>query len=244
MIALRRASERWHVQTAGNEAWRSFGPGEAAARFAGGFERIVHLDDVHLAPGGRSPIAAPPHTVVVTYVYQGALAQNDSTGRSGVVYAGEFQSVFSRGGVRRAETNASRTDRARMLRISLQPSEAGLEYAHEARRFAVSERRNVLCPVMSADGRGGSLRVRADAALYSSLLDAGHHVVHALAAGRCAWLHVLVGQARVFDRLLCPGDGAGFAHEPAVSLTGVQPCEILLIDLGVPPPPASCQAAT
>ncbi len=132
---------------------------------------------------------------IVTYVYRGALAQEDSTGTSGVVHAGEFQRMTIGRGIRHKETNASRTDWAHIFRISLRPSEVGPDRAHEQKRFAAAQRRNVLCVVASPDGRKGSLRIHQDALVYSSVLDPGHHLVHELLPGRSAWLHVICGEA-------------------------------------------------
>ena len=60
--------------------------------------------------------------MIVTYVLKGALAQEDSTGRSGVIRAGEFQCMTTGCRVRHSERNASQTDWA-VFRMSLLPSE-------------------------------------------------------------------------------------------------------------------------
>jgi hypothetical protein len=102
----------------------------------------------------------------------------------------------------------------------------------------VAERRGLLCVVASPDGRTGSLHVHQDIRIYSTLLDAGQHVVHELRPGRGAWLHVVSGEATLGDLVLGTGDGVGLSGEPAVSFTAREATEILLVDLPAPPQPA------
>ena len=65
------------------------------------------------------------------------------------------------------------------------------------------------------------------------MLDPGQHVVHELAQGRSAWLHLVQGEAALGDIVLTTGDGVGLTAERAVSLTAREETEILLLDLGV-----------
>jgi redox-sensitive bicupin YhaK (pirin superfamily) len=164
-------------------------------------------------------------------MYKGALAQENLKGTSGVVHGGEFQYMTSSRGVRRKETNASRTDWAHFFRISLHPPEVGLDRACGQKRFSAAQRRNVLCAVASPDGRKGSLRIRQDALVFSSVLDPGHHIIHELLPGRTAWLHVLSGELALQDIILNQGDGAGVTVGPSASFTAGENSEILLIDL-------------
>jgi redox-sensitive bicupin YhaK (pirin superfamily) len=145
---------------------------------------------------------------------------------------GEFQRLATGRGCRRKETNASPTDGAHIFRIALLPSEVGLDHAVDQKRFTVAQRRNVLCAVASPDGRKGSLRLRQDALIFSSILDPGYHLVHELRPERGVWLHIVVGEVKLNDIILTRGDGAGIALEPSVSLTVQENTEILLIDVG------------
>ena len=172
---------------------------------------------------------------MITYVYKGALAQEDSTGNSGVIHAGEFQRLTIGRGVRHKETNALQTDFARIFRISLRSPEDGFDSVHEQKRFAVGLRRNSLCIVASPDGRKKSLRLLQDAFIYSSILDPGHHLVHEISPGRSVWLHVINGEVTIQDLILTEGDSAGVTNEPAISLTAQENTEILLVDLGSRP---------
>jgi len=235
MITLRRNEERQHVRRGKHDTWLTFFPREGPDLDADDFGILTTFDEIRLPPGGVSTNHTRAESEIVTYIYKGALAQEDSTGHSGVVHAGEFQHMTVGLGIRRKETNASRSDGTHLFRISLHPSEVGLDYAHEQKRFAAAQRRNTLCVAASPDGRKKSLHTLQDALVYSSILDPGHHIVHELMPGRSAWLHVIYGEMTLDDSILTQGDGAGVTIEPSVSLTAQESTEILLVDLGPAP---------
>lgn len=232
MITLRRAKERHHDCRRKQEVWLTFYSEDRADPLADGFGALEILNEDRVPPGAGVPRHRQHDAEIVTYVRKGALAYEDSIGRSGVIHAGEFQHMTAGRAVRHSETNASRSDWAHVFQIWLRPSEAGLEPIQEQKRFSAAERRGGLCVVASPDAQRGSLRVHQDALLYSAMLRPGQHVIHELADGRSAWLHLVEGEALLGDIVLTTGDGAGITGERAVSLTAREETEILLVDLG------------
>ena len=231
MITLRRARERRHERRRTQEAWLTFDPRDGPNPLDEAFGCLEILGEHRLPPG-----ASVPHpqrdAEIVTYVREGALAYADSLGHSGVIHTGEFQHMTALRGVRHRETNVSRSDWAHVFQIWLRPSEVGLAPGQEQKRFSAAERRGLLRVVASSDGRRASLRVHQDALLCSAMLDPGQHVVHELAPGRSAWLHVVKGEVTLGDVVVGTGDGAGLCGERSVSLTAREETEILLVDLG------------
>jgi redox-sensitive bicupin YhaK (pirin superfamily) len=232
MITLRRAAERHHDKSRTLETWLTFEPKDRTGILSNGLGSIEILKESRLAPGARVPRASGHDAEILTYVCEGALAYENSLGSSGIVQAGEFQRVTAGRGLHRNRTNASRTDWVHFFQIWLRPSEADLDPGHEQKRFTAAQRRGGLCIVASHDARRGSLRIHQDTLIYSALLDPGQHVVHELAQGRSAWLHLLQGEVTLGDIVLSTGDGAGITGERAVSLTASEESEILLVDLG------------
>jgi redox-sensitive bicupin YhaK (pirin superfamily) len=235
MIALRRNSERLHVKRGKQDRWLTFHAEKPPGPSIDAFGSLIGLDETRMPPGGGSASYPTEEAEIITYVYRGALAQEDSTGNSGVVHAGEFQRMNTRRGIRRKETNASRSDWAHIFRVTLRPGEVGLVKAHEQQRFGAAQRRNVLCVVASPDGRKGSLPISQDALIYSAVVDAGHHLIHELQPGRNAWLHLIDGEASLQDIVMTRGDGGGWTAERSVSLTAQEHAELLLVDLGPAP---------
>jgi hypothetical protein len=233
MITVRRANERHHSRRGTRDQWFTFYPQDRAEALADGFGVLESLDEDRLPPGASVPLKPAHDAEIITYVIEGALAQKDTMSCcSGVIRAGEFQSMTAGGGSRHIERNASRTDWAHVFRISLHTTEGGLESSHQQRRFSTAERRGGLCALASPDGRKGSLRIGQDALVYSAMLDQGQHLVHELSPGRRAWLHVVSGGLTLGDGVLAAGDGVGFMAERAVSFTARTEVEILFFDLG------------
>jgi hypothetical protein len=232
MITLRRARERHSIRRRKQEVWLTFNPQDRTDPLADGFGALGALEENHLPPGAGVAPRLCQAAEIVTYVFKGALAQEDSTGWSGVIHTCEFQRMATGLGVSHSEGNASQTDRAHVFRMSLHPPESKqLDCTRDQKFVSVAQRRGVLCIVASPDGRKGSLRVREDALIYSTILDVGQHMVHELPQGRIAWLHVVHGEAALGDLVLVTGDGVGVTDEPAVSFTAREKTEILLFDL-------------
>lgn len=231
MITLRRANARHHDRRRKHEVWFTFCPDQAAAD-ADGFGPLESLNEDRLPPAAVIEREAPNDTEIVTYVHQGAIAYGDTLGHSGVIHAGEFRLMTARPGILHSETNVSRTESAHVFQVWLRSSGSPLQPLHAQKRFSAAERRGVLCVVASPDGRKGSLKIQQDAQVYSAMLDPGQHVVHELAEGRSAWLHLIQGEVTLGEFILTAGDGAGITEERAVSLTAREPTEILLVDIG------------
>jgi redox-sensitive bicupin YhaK (pirin superfamily) len=239
MNTLRRGDQRRHLRRRQRETWLTFypeGDGDAAST---GFGALELLDEERIGPSAAVRLRPRLDTEVISYVLAGTLAHEDSTGSSGVLHAGEFQRITCGHGVQHDQRNASRTEWAHVFRIWIRSSEAGLPPGSEQRRFYVADRRGALCAVASHDARRGSLRIHQDAVLYSAMLDPGQHLVHELAAGRSAWLHLVRGEAKLDDVVLSAGDSAGITAQRAVSITVQEAAEILLLDLRDPGPPPS-----
>lgn len=232
MITLRKAGEREHVRRRKHERWLTLFPQDQSGLLADGFGHLRAFEEGRLAPrvSRRHPIKEEAE--IITYVREGTLAYEDSTGRSGIISAGEFQRMTAGPGIRYGETNTSPTKWAHVFQLWLHPAVVGLEPGHEQKRFSVPERRGIKCIVASPEVRKGSLRLHQDALLFSSILERGQHLVHELSVGRSAWLHIVQGAVRCGSTLMSTGDGAGIQAELAVSVTATEATEILLLDLG------------
>ena len=232
MIKLLRDGQRQHVRRGKREAWRSLFSADPSSALDSGFGFLFAFDELLLRPNASTEPRFEDETELVTYVYKGALSQEDTLGNSGVIHTGEFQRMSTGRRIRHKETNVSRTGDVHLYRMSLRSAQAGLERGHEQRRFTESQRHNELCVVVSPDGRRGSLRIHQDALVCSAILDPGHHLVHELAPDRTTWLHTVCGEATLNDMVLTQGDGVGVTNERSVSLTVQENTEILLVDLG------------
>lgn len=226
MITLKKSKDRVRLLNGGHESWRSFDADNPFDPAHDGFRSLECLQEASLAPGATFQFKAPHNLEVLTYVWQGSATIDDV-----VLATGEWRRSAVRTGMVVRGANGSPSDPARLFQCFITPDRGVVQSPAETRRFSLAERRGILRLLFSRTGRDSSLRLRQDAAVFSSVLDPGHHLVHELVSGRGAWLHVVKGRIQLVDQLLDTGDGAAVVDEPAVSLTAREPSEILLFDL-------------
>ena len=232
MITVRRANERQHDRRAARETWLTFQRPASGDSARYGFRNLENLRECRLSPGATLARQASRDTETITYVREGALTCEDSSGCSRVLCAGEFRCASFGPGFRHGEANASRTAWAHAFQVSLDPPGGEHLLPQEQKRFSAAERRGRFCVVASPDARKGSLRIAQDVLVHSALLDPGQHLVHELPPGRSAWLHVVTGSVVLGGVVLTTGDCAGVVDHYAVSMTAQEGSEILLLDLG------------
>jgi redox-sensitive bicupin YhaK (pirin superfamily) len=229
---LRWSAERHRIPRRDDDVWFTFAPEDGSDALATGFGSLELLNESRLGPGSLIPQCAHGGAEIVTYVHEGSLAYEDGRGRPGFAHAGEFRRVTAGRGFRHREMNGSRSHRCHVFHLYLRSAETGSEPRHEQQRFSAADRRGRLCVIASPDGRDGSLRMRQDTVIYSALLETGRHVVHAVAPGRCVWLHVVAGGIVIDGLVLSAGDGLGVAREDTISATALEEAEVLLVDMG------------
>lgn len=233
MIVVRRANERRHDRRGKQDLWLTFDARAQSDPLSRGFNGLQLLNEGCLPPGASRPSRLVDDAEIITYVREGALAYDDSLGRSGVLHAGEFRRMTAGRSVRCRETNTSSSDWVQVFQLWLR-SQGSIQPGHEQKRFSVAQRRGQFYLIASPDARMGSLRLLVDALVFSVLLERGHHVVHDMPLGRGAWIHVVSGEASLGEVVLFAGDGAGVRGERPISLTARADAEILLVDLGQP----------
>jgi len=231
MITLRRSNERRHVRQEGHDTWMTFDADSPSDPFRRGFRTLESLNEERLAPGMGFILQPQKDLEVLTYLQEGTLIEEEPSGRTRALEVGECRHSSARSGRRRRTVNRSLTEYARAFQSCAIPGPKDSRWRDQQKRFSVAGRRGMLRIMASPDGKDDSLRMRQDIRIYSSLLDTGQHVIHELAPGRAAWIHVVKGRIQLVDHLLRAGDGASLVDEPAVSWTAQETCEILLFDL-------------
>ncbi len=223
MITLKRSGERRYSRVGSGELRESFD--------RGAFRTLESLTERILGPGTHAAVLADSSVEILTYVWHGDVAQEDSTGVRQELGPGEWGCSSARSGSTQRTMNGSPTAAAQTFQCRFTPDRSSLKIRPEKRHFPIAERRGGLRLVFSPDGRNQSLRLRQNARGYSSVLDPGHHVIHELTEGRAAWLQVLSGRIQLIEEVLGAGDGASFVDESAVSITAREASEILLVEV-------------
>lgn len=197
-----------------------------------GFRSLRVINEDTVAPGRGFGAHQHDNMEIVSIVMEGALAHKDSTGGEGVLRRGEVQRMSAGSGVVHSEFNGSATEPVHFFQIWIMPERGGITPGYEQKLFPDDERRNQLKLVVSPDAENGALKIHQDARLYSSILDEGQSVEHALGAKRGAWIQVARGSVDVNGVALKAGDGAQIEDETSLKITGGSAAsEFLLFDL-------------
>jgi quercetin 2,3-dioxygenase len=232
MITLRPAEERGHANYGWLDTHHTFSFNTYFDPRHMGFRALRVINDDTIQPD--SGFGKHPHKdlEIVTYVLNGALTHQDSTGGGGVLRRGDVQHMSAGTGVRHSEFNASKSDAVRLLQIWLLPKRDGLPPRYEQKTFDDGEKLNRLRILASPDGQEGSLIIGQDAKVYASLLDAGRSLEYLPSPGRNAWVQVAEGEIEVNGVTLKSGDGAAISGESNLKVQGRQGrSEFLLFDL-------------
>jgi redox-sensitive bicupin YhaK (pirin superfamily) len=231
MITIRRSAERGHASHGWLDTYHTFSFASYYDPRFTGYRALLVINQDRVAPGRGFGMHPHDNMEIITVVLEGAIEHRDTMGFSAVLRPGEVQVISAGTGMAHGEANPSRTEPLHLLQIWIVPNEENGKPAYQQREFPIEERRNRLRLVSSPDGRDGSLVIRQDAGVYTSVLEAGHEVAHRFEPNRYGWVHVARGAIELNGQLLEDGDGAAIAEEPALTLRGQRAADLLLFDL-------------
>jgi redox-sensitive bicupin YhaK (pirin superfamily) len=231
MITIRKSSERGHA----NHGWLltyhtfSFADYYDPQEMGWGTLRVINEDRVQ--PGKGFGTHSHKDMEIITYVLEGQLQHKDSMGNGTIILPGDVQRMSAGTGVQHSEFNPSLTSRVHFLQIWIEPERPGIVPGYEQKSFSPEAKRGRLRLVVSRDGREGSVTVHQDADVYASLLNSGEQVLHRLAAGRIAYLHIVNGAVSCNGTQLQSGDGAKIESEQELVIAASEDAELLLFDM-------------
>jgi len=190
--------------------------------------RVINEDRVAPATG----FAKHPHRdmEILTYVLEGAVKHEDSTGASETLVPGELQHMSAGTGVRHSEMNPSADEPLHLLQIWLLPNQLDIPPKYEQKRFAVVEEPNKLHLLASIDAREGSFKIYSDAELLAAILDADQVVRHQFKFGN-GWLQIVRGDVLIGGETFREGDGVQIEGETSLTIASESGAEFLLFDL-------------
>lgn len=231
MQTIRKAHERGHMDHGWLDTQHTFSFGQYHDPEHMGFRSLRVINEDRVAPGAG--FGKHPHRdmEILTYVLDGALAHEDSTGNAGVIRPGEVQRMSAGTGIIHSEMNGSADEPVHFLQIWIVPETKGIEPSYEQRAFDLAAARGAWLPLASRHGEGGGVAIHQDARLAVARLEAGQALAYELAPDRHAWVQVARGGVRVGSHELSAGDGLAISDETAIRLEGRDDAEVLLFDL-------------
>jgi len=163
---------------------------------------------------------------IISYVLEGSIEHKDSMGKQYVVPAGDIQRMSAGTGVTHSEFNHSKTDDLRFLQIWIQPNKMGIKPSYDQKKVV---QKGPLTPLVTPDGRDGSLSIQQDASIYRLQLKAGEEI-DLDTQKRPGYLHVISGKADVNNNALNAGDALG-AIEEQLNVSAMTDLTALWFDL-------------
>jgi quercetin 2,3-dioxygenase len=163
MITVRPADKRGKTQTPWLDSRHTFSFKQYDDPRYTGFRDLVVINADSVAAGKGFGTHGHRDMEIISYVIEGELAHQDSTGVSSVIRPGDVQRMSAGTGVRHREFNPSDTEPTHFLQIWIQPEQDGLPLGDRASG----------CPALRWDA-GGRRGTHPSPGRRSPCLDAGH----------------------------------------------------------------------
>ncbi|MFV8784029.1 pirin family protein [Microbulbifer sp. SA54] len=227
MLYLRRADERGKADFGWLDSRHTFSFGHYYDPKHMGISALRVINDDTVAPGAGFGTHGHRDMEIISYVLAGAIAHKDSMGNEFVVPAGEVQRMTAGTGVTHSEYNHSKTEPLKFLQIWVIPNQRNLPPGYEQKAIPQV---GSLTPLVTADGRDGSLTVHQDTSLYRLQLHAGETETLNTTDG-VGYLHIIEGGLEANGQALGGGDGLGALDEPLTVRAGAGGVTALWFDL-------------
>jgi redox-sensitive bicupin YhaK (pirin superfamily) len=231
VIQIRPADERGRTQWGWLDSRHTFSFGDYDDPQHMGFRALRVLNDDRVQPGRGFGTHGHRDMEILSYVLEGALEHEDSSGGGGVIRPGEIQFMRAGSGVRHSEYNHSKTESVHFLQVWILPDKRGLKPTYDQKAFDRDRARDSFLLLASRNGREKSIQVEQDVDVWMTILEKGESRELPLAPGRHAWIHMARGSAWVNGTPLREGDGAPVRDEIALRFDRADGAEVLLFDL-------------
>lgn len=226
-VAIDRAADRFHTRIGWLDSWHSFSFGSHYDPLRVGHGLLIVSNDDRVEPGaGFGP---HPHRdmEIVTWVLEGTLEHQDSSGSRGVLQPGAAQHMSAGTGVTHSEMNASSAEPVHFVQMWVVPGTDGIEPVYNEADFNGALAGGGLVAIASGQGHAGALALnQPGAAMWVARLDDAEMVV----LPDAAFVHLFVarGAGMVGDDPLAAGDAARLTGAGPVTFTATDKSEIIV----------------
>jgi redox-sensitive bicupin YhaK (pirin superfamily) len=231
MITLRRANDRGSTKLNWLDSRHTFSFGDYYDRQHMGFRDLRVINEDRVIPGKGFPTHSHRDMEIITYVLEGAVAHQDSTGTSTMIRPGDVQRMSAGTGISHSEYNASQNEPVHFLQIWIVPDETDLAPGYEQKAFSLHKHQGTGTLVASKDGRDGSVTVHQNVDVWAARLSPEEQAVFSLKPNRGAWIQMARGAGMLNGTLLRAGDGAAANQEEFLEIKAVDEAEFLMFDL-------------
>ena len=190
------------------------------------------LADTRIAPQTGFPMHGHRDFEIVTYVCEGTIAHEDTTGAKGLLRMGDVQAMTTGSGVMHSETNPG-NEPTRVYQIWFHAEEATLppDYTDLNSPPAPAPRELTIF-ASGTPGVSGLVRIRQDATISGGELQRGESLLLDLASGRRAYVLAVDGPLAINDAGIPARGGAEISDENSLRIaTQDTPSRVLIVDV-------------
>jgi len=198
-------------------------------RMGFGVLRVINDDIIEAGMG----FGMHPHKdmEIVSIVTKGALEHKDSEGNHEITKAGEIQYMSAGTGIKHSEYATMEADAA-LYQIWIHPSYKNAIPTYDKRDLANIDQSNGWAVLVSGDGREGSMVIRQDAAIHSTLLDKDARIVVApVKSDHGRLIFVMEGSIKIAGHTLNERDEIQIKDEEEYTLLALAESKVLLFDV-------------
>jgi redox-sensitive bicupin YhaK (pirin superfamily) len=224
------AKTRGHTEIGWLDGYHSFSFGRYMDPERMGFRALRVINDDKIKAGRGFGMHPHSEMEILTWVLNGKVAHEDSTGQRGEIMPGDLQLMSAGTGIRHSEINGLDDATTHLLQIWIEPSEAGVEPGYQQASFDIDGRADRWQLLASPNAQDGSLKIHADAEVSVAILSAAGRIEARVAEERHGYVHVARGRIKVDDQELVSGDAFSF-ESGSVEIKGIEDSELLFFEL-------------
>jgi redox-sensitive bicupin YhaK (pirin superfamily) len=231
MLTVRKSQDRGYADHGWLKSFHSFSFANYYDPQHMGWGNLRVINEDRIAPGTGFGTHGHKDMEIISYVMSGNLAHKDSMGNVKGIPPGDVQRMSAGSGVMHSEFNHAPDETTHFFQIWIEPNVTGIAPSYEQKTFATSEKSGALRLVASPDATDGSVKIHADARLYSGLLDGDQTATLQLAANRKSYVQLLQGEIEVNGTAITAGDAVLTDGERELKLSRGKNAEVLVFDL-------------
>lgn len=227
MKYIRKSADRGQANFGWLQSKHSFSFGNYYSEKHMGISVLRVINDDIVMPGQGFGKHGHRDMEIISYVIEGALQHEDSTGNKYVVPAGDIQRMSAGSGITHSEFNASKTEKVKFLQIWIQPNVMDIKPSYEQKSII---QQGPMTPLVTPTGKQGSLTINQEASLYRLVLKTNENFT-LTTAKRLGYLHLIKGDVTVDNQQFSAGDGFAIEPDQLIALTATSAIEALWFDL-------------
>jgi redox-sensitive bicupin YhaK (pirin superfamily) len=195
------------------------------------FGNLITFNDFTLQPCSGFDTHSHREIEIISYCVNGELVHEDVMGNNETIKRGEMQYTCAGAGIVHSERNDSQDSSLRFIQIWIRPNSAGLPPFYSAIHFKKSDRLNKLLQIASGQLLENGFHINQDANIFISELNAGRQLDLTQLPGRQMYLACLEGALNINKLPLESGDAIKVWDEVALTLTAVQDCHLVMVEM-------------